>query len=167
MQPKHPWLAIRGDQEQEGYLMQSIISAEDDLVKALRSTLSLCDPSEHHDLQHYISPSIEEQLSGRYNPLPIACAHDEENPALSTLTPLLPKCLHMLPSLELQKKEKWHQSYGIHWAACRHEGLRVCRHVFYYARTVLDTLQKIHCYFPKKLTALTLTNLLALMKAPR
>ena len=108
-----PGLPSEAIKNKKVILMQSIISAEDDLVKALRSALSLCDPSECRDLQCHISPSIEEQLSGRYN-LPRLIAHaDKENVALSTSTPSPPKRLRMLPSLELQKKEKRHQSFGI------------------------------------------------------
>lgn len=92
--------------------MQMIIAAEDDLVKALRGALSLSDESERHTFQRHISPSIEEQLSGRYDPPPLTYG-DKENKNLTSV-PSPPKRSRVLPALELQKKEKHHQSYGVH-----------------------------------------------------
>ena len=52
--------------------MQNILSAEDDLVKALCVALSLShDQDNQAVLAHHISPSIQEQLSGNYNPPPL------------------------------------------------------------------------------------------------
>ena len=66
--------------------MQMIVAAEDDLFKALCGALSLCDKSEHQTLQGHISPSIEEQLSGRYNPPPLM--HNDNNASsTSVLSP--------------------------------------------------------------------------------
>ena len=73
--------------------MQMIIAAEDDLVKARRGALSLSDESEHHTFQCHISPSIEEQLSGRYDAPPLTYGDKEnENLTISTKAFLCSPC---------------------------------------------------------------------------
>lgn len=97
--------------------IQNVLSAEDDLVKALRYALSVCDDKDHHLLDHHISPSIREQLSGNYNPLPLVLpegfSHDQENHASSPSVPSPPKRLRCLVGFEHQKKERCHESHGI------------------------------------------------------
>ena len=97
--------------------IQNVLSAEDDLIKALHYTLSVCDDKDHHLLDHHVSPSICEQLSGNYNPLPLVLpegfSHDQENRASSPSVPSPPKRLRCLVGFEHQKKERCHESHGI------------------------------------------------------
>lgn len=51
--------------------MQSLLVAEDNLVRALRVALSLCNDNDQAALACHISPSIQEQLSGSYDPSPL------------------------------------------------------------------------------------------------
>ena len=97
--------------------IQNVLSAEDDLVKALHYALSVCDDKDHHLLDHHVSPSIHEQLSSNYNPLPLVLpegfSHDQENRASSLSVPSPPKRLRCLVGFKHQKKERRHESHGI------------------------------------------------------
>lgn len=93
--------------------MQSLLVAEDDLVTALHVALSLCNDNDRAALACHISPSIQEQLSGSYNPSPLLIPSDENSPN----SPLPSPTKHPWPQLakfEAQRKEKCHQSHGIH-----------------------------------------------------
>ncbi|KAG6369384.1 hypothetical protein JVT61DRAFT_14913 [Boletus reticuloceps] len=102
--------------------MQTVLSIEDSLVHALRHAMTLYDDQTTF-IQH-ISPSIQDQLSGKYDPEPIIFIStkqavgdsnaNKENipPAQVTNQPSPPKRRRLVP-FELQRKESRKKSYGI------------------------------------------------------
>lgn len=97
--------------------MQNILAIEDSLIRALRHAMHIHDDN-NNIFNCYISPSIQEQLSGSYNPSPIfiSSSVEKENnePASPAAQPSPTKRTQRLVVLPPQKKEKRKVSYGIH-----------------------------------------------------
>ncbi|KAG2336526.1 hypothetical protein BDR05DRAFT_1005778 [Suillus weaverae] len=75
--------------------MQNILTIEDSLIQALRHAMHIHDNNDNNNFDHHISPSIQEQLSGNYDPSPIfiSSSVDKENnkPASPAAQPSLTK----------------------------------------------------------------------------